>query len=379
MENLNLRDVINSSNIFYRDEELRKNYDLICAVMDRVDDSVAYIKHHKELPDEPNDILLFLMHSAIIKDAVSEILNKLELGEIQEDKNYFINVCKNEPLYLAEEEIPTDDKFFEYIRSLAFAHPLQTNRPKFFLKNETQYSPFIIRGTYVLEKNNIGLRVYSNKRAPGAFTIHIPFNDLKNYIIERYNILNSVIAPALKQKIDDKENEWRKQKVNRNLPNEDILKDIKSIFESRYWETYDIDMLINLLTYSYSEPNNNTSIQKTQMAIIDKIPQLCDYTDNLETDAWWESVKDILHASPSNMHESAHYEIEKIFSYLNSRANEMDWSWGLRMAKSFYEQFAKKWVVINFDVMKYNEIKLLVKIALYLEFKEQQKTCSASI
>lgn len=373
MENLNLRDVINSSNIFYRDEELRKNYDLICAVMDRVDDSVAYIKHYQELPNEPNDILLFLMHSAIIKDAVSEILNKLGLGEIQENKNYFINVCKNEPLYLAEEEIPTDDKFFEYIRSLAFAHPLQTNRPKFFLKNETQYSPFIIRGTHVLRQNNIGLYVYSNKRAPGAFTIYIPFNDLKDYIIERYNILNSLIAPALKQKIDDKEKEWRERKVNRNLQNEDILRDIKSIFESRYWETYDIDKIISLLTYPYTESQNTNNIKKIQNALIEKIPKLCDYTDDLDTNALWELVKDILDASPKNMHDGAHYEIGKIFSYLNPRANDMDRRWGLSMAKSFYEQFAKKWVIINFDSMECDEILLLVTTSLYLEFQEQQK------
>ena len=71
------------------------------------------------------------------------------------------------------------------------------------------------------------------------------------------------------------------------------------------------------------------------------------------------------------MHENANYELEKIRCNLNIETPQINQDFGLSCAKSFYEQFANKWVDIDVDNMDYKEIKLLVNIACYLGKQEE--------
>ena len=73
----------------------------------------------------------------------------------------------SKPLNIEKHKCPTDDKFFEYLRSIMFAHPFETNRPKFFMKHEIQYSPWVIANNPATKfrgiKDGVGVRIYSNK------------------------------------------------------------------------------------------------------------------------------------------------------------------------------------------------------------------------
>ena len=73
----------------------------------------------------------------------------------------------------------------------------------------------------------------------------------------------------------------------------------------------------------------------------------------------------------------ANYQLEKIFTYLDTRSETIDPNsneyWGLLQAYEFSQEFAKKWVTINIRDMSYDEIKLLVCTACYLEAKEQEE------
>ena len=88
-------------------------------------------------------------------------------------------------------------------------------------------------------------------------------------------------------------------------------------------------------------------------------------------------VVPVLYIRPKNMHEYAHYQLEKIFSYLDKRSEhielESNEAWGLIQAHEFSQEFAKKWVKIDVKTMSYDEIHLLVSTACYLESKEQEK------
>lgn len=65
----------------------------------------------------------------------------------------------------------------------------------------------------------------------------------------------------------------------------------------------------------------------------------------------------------------------KIFYYLDERSEIIDpysnEAWGLKQAEDFANGFAKKWVKIDVETMQYDEIKLLIYTACYLERKEQ--------
>lgn len=75
--------------------------------------------------------------------------------------------------------------------------------------------------------------------------------------------------------------------------------------------------------------------------------------------------------------QMAHYQLEKIYSYLDERSEYIDPAsdeyWGLQQAYAFSQEFAKKWVKIDVKTMQYDEIKLLVAVACFMEQNEQEK------
>ena len=72
----------------------------------------------------------------------------------------------NSQIYNPDAKTPTDDEFFEYFRSLSFAHPAETNRQKFKRPDEVQYSPWVIVNRDVVElkgcKYTVGVRIYTS-------------------------------------------------------------------------------------------------------------------------------------------------------------------------------------------------------------------------
>jgi len=56
---------------------------------------------------------------------------------------------------------------------------------------------------------------------------------------------------------------------------------------------------------------------------------------------------------------------------LNEYNSEHDIKWGLTQADLFSKEFAKKWVIIDVNNMKFDEIKMLAVIACYFEYQEQ--------
>ena len=61
-----------------------------------------------------------------------------------------------------------------------------------------------------------------------------------------------------------------------------------------------------------------------------------------------------------------HYQLEKIFSYLNEEYGDVEW--GLIQAEAFSKEFAKKWVIIKPREMGFDEIKMLTNVACYSHF-----------
>ena len=81
---------------------------------------------------------------------------------------------------------------------------------------------------------------------------------------------------------------------------------------------------------------------------------------------------EITYTRPKIMHQFADYQLEKIFCYLNDRCDYVNVIWGRQQAHEFSKGFAKKWVTIDAKNMSFEEIKLLVTTACYLEHEEQE-------
>ena len=369
------RNLINMSPIFIYDEQYKNHYNLACVVMDRLDTCVKYLNKHITYPKNEEDFLSFMMFSCMLVDAVKQILKDLDIEALSKESKYFRKVCLGRPLNLSEEECPTDDKFFEYFRSLTFAHPFETSRPKFFQKGEIQYSPWVIVnspiGALLEIPDAIGVRIYSNKY-DDILDLRLSFETLKEYIKSRYECIS--LATKWAENAVAKENsKWRRQKINRVQEPIDIFREILKILTSRFEETYGIEKAINYLECINTVENNKKAVNQFHKALIEKIPAVCDAVENLDNNLKAEILDDVIHAQPEKMHSCAHYQLEKIFSYLTEDNNYSDnYKWGLIQAQHFSEAFAKKWVIIKPYEMSCNEIKLLVCVACFLEKLDQE-------
>ncbi len=370
-----LRDVVNSTNIFYEDAFEKKNYNSLCAMMDRVDESMDYILAHTDVPKTNDELLLVLNHISILTGAIKQLFDRLKLGykEIEKDLPRHLQcICTKEPFNFSADQIPRDDTVFEYIRSISFAHPLDTNQGYLVRQiHDDHCSPFLMIDRVLCYKDHVGVYVYSN-RSYDTFSIQFPYNILLAYAYERFKLI-AYIIDALKQKIENKEKIWKARKVNRTNSPLEILEDILSIQEERYERPYEVRSLISILTCPCTLPENQESLDKVRQAVIDIIPPLCDATDDMDGELFYNVADTVIGVRPKQTYEIFFYHMEKIFSYLTDRANYMDKIWGLRQADEFSKEFAKKWVKIDVNTMEFEEIKVLVMVACYLETQEQNQ------
>ncbi|WP_418807329.1 hypothetical protein [Phascolarctobacterium faecium] len=368
------RNAFNETPLFMYNEEYKTCFNLFCAVTDRLESCIEYLNGHAETPKTEEDFLLFVMFSCMVLDAVKHVLKQLDIEKI--DKiDYFQNICLSKPLNIEKHKCPTDDKFFEYLRSIMFAHPFETNRPKFFMKHEIQYSPWVIANNPATKfrgiKDGVGVRIYSNKFDEIKDLI-FSFDVLKKYIKSQYLLLN-LATEKVKEIVSLKEIEWKKHKINRSLDYLDILKEIKDILKLRHEEYYDVETVIRYMGCKNTLKENLTSVERFKQGIIEIIPDLCDAIDSLNYEMATEKLDYILHQRPWEMHSMANYQLEKIYCDLNETQIVSKREWALEEVELFSKEFAKKWVTIIPQEMSFDEIKLLVTVSCYLEKIEQEK------
>lgn len=379
------REVINSSPIFMAQEQYRPLYNLICVFMDRIDSTIEFLNAHSDYPKSEEDFINFLVYAAILRDGI----NKLYEGIFHSDppyvneKKYFTDVTYNLHPYFTAQTCPTDDYFFEYLRSMAFAHPYETSsrgtkRP-FMQRGEIHYCPWVIVNKAVAAfsgiEDGVGLRIYTKMNEEAINSIMFSFSKLKKYIARRYQCINQLTKWA-KDGIADQTQQWKQIKVNKEQEPIAVFREIQSILESRFENAFSIKIAISFLECPLTDTRNEANVTIFRNAIIEVLPYVCDCVDNLDYNGM-ERMLDILFLRPKRMHQMANYQLEKIFSYLDIRSEIIDSNsnehWGLIQASEFSQEFAKKWVNIDTDRMPYDEIKLLVCTACYLEAKEQER------
>lgn len=368
------RNAFNETPLFMYNEEYKTCFNLFCAVTDRLESCIEYLNGHAETPKTEEDFLSFVMFSCMVLDAVKHVLKQLDIEKI--DKiDYFQNICLSKPLNIEKHKCPTDDKFFEYLRSIMFAHPFETNRPKFFMKHEIQYSPWVIANNPATKfrgiKDGVGVRIYSNKFDEIKDLI-FSFDVLKKYIKSQYLLLD-LPTEKVKEIVSLKEIEWKKHKINRSLDYLDILKEIKDILKLRHEEYYDVETVIRYMGCKNTLKENLTSVERFKQGIIEIIPDLCDAIDSLNYEMATEKLDYILHQRPWKMHSMANYQLGKIYCDLNETQIVSKREWALEQVELFSKEFAKKWVTIIPQEMSFDEIKLLVTVSCYLEKIEQEK------
>ncbi len=366
------RDNINSSNVFVHVPEYKHLWNLICVLMDRLDSTIHYLNNHIDQPKTEEDFVFFLVYASILKDGVYKFYENIYgiKPKTIENKRWFKDTCDYSKTLFDENSCPTDDVFFEYLRALAFAHPFGVdNRSRPFMKsNEIHYSPWVIsKSEFGFGKDYVGLRIYSNKYND-LKDVFISFGNLKKYLLERYSLFKTFIKWG-SEEIMKQNQKWLETKIDRSQNPLETLESACLILESRFAGRETIDTAIKILKSSFIFEQNKAAVNHVKERIISQISRLCDCIDNMDYEGMEECLN-FLYERPINIHEHANYELEKIFNYLGDekglRLHGSNEEWGLIQAAQFYESYAKKFVVIDFEAMTNLEIKILIKTSLIL-------------
>lgn len=378
------RDAVNKSPII--SNEMADLYNLSCAVMDRLDTAVNYLNSNWEYPKTEEAFMCFLLFACMLNDGVDKIYKKTLGGmpKCNMGKKHFGKFCKMQPLCFDDDEIPVDEVFFEYLRSLAFAHPYETNRTKPFKdKFGNQVSPWVVVNCNMISMYKfpepIGVRLYAAVKDTNGNDLHdimFSFSAIKNFLIEKFSALEEVTS-WVENESEMVYAKWKEIKINREQDPGDILREICQILDSRHESTYSIEEMISYLEIPITDLRNEEYVEEYRKYLISIIPPICDCVERLDGVGQYKQERRATVFNPLGLHQMAHYELEKIFSclceksmYVSIGSNE---EWGLKMAQAFNSEFANKWVYIDVYSMNYTEIKLLVLVSLFEECKRQDR------
>lgn len=377
------RELINSTNIFYKLTEQKSRWNLICTLMDRIDSAIDYLNKHSKQPETEEELVFIVVFACIIKDGIYKFYENIynEKPPTLLEKKWFSCAKVHLKPYFTEDTCPTDDVFFDYFRALTFAHPFDTshdaqNKRLFMRKGEVHMSPWVFVHSIIRGEGLIGLRIYTNSDEENdILDLFIPYENFKKYVQERYELIKEFVSWGSKV-ISNKNEEWQQIKINRSAAPLEIIKQIKEVLESRFVDEYSLDDVLYILEYSSNIQQNMDAVSKVKAHILESMDEICDAVDNLDNEKLDESLS-FLWNRPKNMHQHAHYELEKTFDYLEDEkgtclpgSNE---EWGLKQAEAFYFAYAHKYVFIDFKTMQYKEIKLLIRVSCILGYKEELK------
>lgn len=380
-----LRNVVCETHLYRYDAKVRSEYSMICAVADRIQDADKWLNNHLDFPEDWVTAQTFLMLLAIIKSGVEALCFRLGINRKFTERNnsesyvFFGDVCVGCSLFDGNNIAFTDDEFFQYFRSLSFTHPQGTfkngkrNYP-FLKKDEIVYSPYIVLEkapwpSYAKRMPSIGVQVYSNMRDDTRY-IFVPYESLLGYLKSRHDSIEEVIA-ILAKWVRKAETGFKRERLDRQMPAEKALRGFVEVLSKRGRESYNLVDAIKYLDCSISNEENRDAVEGFRNEILRIVPQLREELENLNYEDFERRLGYVVNCACNMIDSPIRYHVCKVFEYFNGRNNEKR-EWGRMDIDVLMEDFVGKWVKVSYD-MPDLEIRLLVTIAVYMEYGRYQK------
>lgn len=370
------RQAINSSSIFVDSEEHAHRYNLVCTVMDRLDSAVKVLNRYDSSPNSEEGFILFMVYACIVRDGIYKLYeNVFQHKPSFYDSTEFFSEIENISGRIVFEENIKDDVFFEYLRTMVFAHPFETGYRKgrlFMEKEETQLSPFIViepKTAVVMGRATdlVGVRVYSNEESNDFNCMLVSFQRLKAYVASRYLCIEELTEWA-KNSLEDYQVKWRANTVERSSDLTKTLDNAISILKERFQNTFSLEVIREYYSCVTSEDENRQIVDSFRNEIAKRIPLICDAIDALDYEEMETIIAEVCDW-PDGLSSYSYYQLEKLFEYLDIRSSTIvdgsNEAWGLLQARCFYDEVAKPFVRIDFDTMDYDEIKMLIAASLF--------------
>ena len=383
-----LRNKINEQkNISYN--KMYKKYrawDKICAIMNRLDDTVEYLNtielNTGKYKRSAFDFFDFMNNASVVIDCVKELSKIFEVSdsEIKNSTNIFNKV--------GSDGNGTDEKYFEYLRSLCSVHPVETSRHKRYQDNDFECSPYVLWNNSLRLFNDdcdIYAVVYTSKDNESFKRVGIYIEQVFKYVEIRVNFIEKIIDyidtyqkdMILKLKKQHIKNDTEFNSYIEYLTNLD--EEAKDRYGDDHW--YSFEYVIKLLQLKLSDSENENKMKlyinalkyaiKFEHNALQNMSNIgyensgLKYSkENIETSLYIELYSP---SSRSKEERRYGYNIEKIqyLSYDSGDSNK-DWAYvQLNEAREFFEKY------VSFKNVKSDfEYYALVNLALYLDCLE---------
>lgn len=359
-------------------------WDMVCAIMDRLDDTTEYLNHLElntgKYRRSAFDFYDFMNQATVIIDCI-DFLGRIYAVEFQ-DENKETSIFNQ----FGKDGSGTDKKYFEYLRSLCSVHPVETSfYTKTFQDNDFESSPFVVWNDgriFCPDDGDLYAMVYINKPDCFGKQIKIEIEQIFKYVLFRYNLLTKIIDTIKKQNQYFIQN-YTKTPLRTSSDFStfvDYLAYLKEEKEKRLGcDCSDIfDFVIALLTLNLSNPNNLNHYKKYCNAFLYAISfehkgiqsmnfegydnSGIAYPEANVTTTLFYSLFTVI--SKSQEAQQYSYEIQKIaYLYYKGRPDNTMWAYRmLNLAKPFFEKY------ITFSGAETDfEYFALTQIAMYFD------------
>lgn len=364
-------------------------WDRTCAAMDRLEDTIDYLNHMELGKNRRSrsafDFYDFINNAYIVIDCIKTIgkifrVDSTLIQEIESSTSIFENQL---PKY------GTDQKYFEYIRSLCSVHPLCTNRQKEFLNGRKFHCcPFVSwRTNFLVNCKDADLVAVIYPADISQETIYrgIYISQFEQYIAKWIDFIPKIIEA--KNIYTDKEYERLRNEPVKDLSafNGEIVKWIMYLKEGYckrfdYGNDYILDDFVLFFTIKLSDSRNNIPLEKYQNVIRCALGYLRNELQNMSyegyensgirhPDTWltttmFEELGTLFPNGGAFMQHS--YALQKVY-YLESRGNygECDKDYARNLLEEPKELINN---YVHFTNTEPDEERVvLVRLALYLE------------
>ncbi|GAA0735337.1 hypothetical protein [Clostridium oceanicum] len=384
-----LRNKVNEQQNISYNKTYKKKYrawDKICAIMNRLDDTVYYLNGLKLntgiYTRSAFDFYNFMNAASVVIDCIKELS---KIFDVPNDKFKKSTEIFNQS---GKDGKGTDEKYFEYLRSLCSVHPVETSRHKRYQDNDVECSPYVIwnnRRIWINDNCDIHAVVYTSKDKNINKRVQIYIPQIFKYVKTRLEFVGEIINAIdkyQKQVICDLRNTPIKKEEEFDNYVEylrNLNKELKERFGLEVWHPFDniinlfelrlsnpqnqhkINLYLNVLRYAISFEHN--SIQNMSYKGFENNGLL--YPEkNIETSLYIQLQSPY---SGSDERGRYNYNLEKIsyLSYDSGFDNKQLAYIQLEEACPFFEKY------VSFENAKGDfECYALVKLALYLECLE---------
>jgi hypothetical protein len=168
-------------------------WDCICAIMERVEDTVEYLNsitiEQRKHPRSPFDFFDFICNADVLIGSIDKLAEIYDVDLLPEDR--VISIFNKR----GRNGKGTDKKYFRYLRSLCVIHPLDTSRHKEYQDGEFECCPFVVwnNGQADDPQADLWALVYTNDNSSFDKGISIKIPEVIKFIEYRYALLGKVI------------------------------------------------------------------------------------------------------------------------------------------------------------------------------------------